>query len=266
MDPSNEETYEHFDELWGELREVFNDEFIHLGGDEVDSSCYKGNDKIAKFMMKENIFRAEELQQYWNGRIFEICEKNKFKYMVWEEAWYNGFPDEDDLGLNIKENVIIGIWKDFAQWDWARTLSKTTNEGFNSILLAPWYLDWGANWDISNKGWEYFYSVNMESWAKTEDQKKLFIGGSGALWAEYVDATQSLSQTYPRLSSTAEKLWSFNTRNTPGEEEFQRLADFRCKMMSRGVPVAARITFKKRPDRMFWNHCQKPFSYNLDVL
>ena len=57
-------------------------------------------------------------------------------------------------------------------------------------MLAPWYLDWGANWDISNKGWEYFYSVNMESWAKTEDQKKLFIGGSGALWAEYVDATQ----------------------------------------------------------------------------
>ena len=76
----------------------------------------------------------------------------------------------------------------------------------------------------------------------------------------------SLSQTYPRLSSTAEKLWSFNTRNTPGEEEFQRLADFRCKMMSRGIPVAARITDKKRADRMFWYHCQKPFSYNLDVL
>ena len=82
----------------------------------------------------------------------------------------------------------------------------------------------------------------------------------------YKNKNFSLSQTYPRLSSTAEKLWSFNTRNTPGEEEFQRLADFRCKMMSRGVPVAARITFKKRPDRMFWNHCQKPFSYNLDVL
>ena len=64
------------------------------------------------------------MQQYWNGRIFEISEKNKFKYMVWEEAWYNGFPDEEDLGLNIKENVIIGIWKDFAQWDWARTLRK----------------------------------------------------------------------------------------------------------------------------------------------
>ena len=73
-------------------------------------------------LFKENILRPEELQQYWNGRIFEICEKNKFKYLVWEEAWYNGFPDEEDLGLNIKENVIIGIWKDFAQWDWARTL------------------------------------------------------------------------------------------------------------------------------------------------
>ena len=52
MDPSNEETYKHFDELWGELREVFHDEYIHLGGDEVDSTCYKQNEKIAKFMMK----------------------------------------------------------------------------------------------------------------------------------------------------------------------------------------------------------------------
>ena len=56
--------------------------------------------------------------------------------MVWEEAWYNGFPDEEDLGLNIKENVIIGIWKDFAQWDWARTLRKDFLKSWKSIFLV----------------------------------------------------------------------------------------------------------------------------------
>lgn len=40
MDPSNESLFDFLTALFEELSEVFPDNFVHLGGDEVDTTCW----------------------------------------------------------------------------------------------------------------------------------------------------------------------------------------------------------------------------------
>jgi hexosaminidase len=43
INPALNQTYELIGKLWAELAEVFPDQYIHLGGDEVDQACWNSN-------------------------------------------------------------------------------------------------------------------------------------------------------------------------------------------------------------------------------
>jgi len=60
--------------------------------------------------------------------------------------------------------------------------------------------------------------------------RKRLIGGEAALWAEFVDGTNSLSRLWPRASAVAERLWSSIEVNNPEDAQF-RLDVHRCRML-----------------------------------
>lgn len=63
-----------------------------------------------------------------------------------------------------------------------------------------------------------------------EAARKRLIGGEAALWAEFVDGTNSLSRLWPRASAVAERLWSSMDVNDPEDAQF-RLDVHRCRML-----------------------------------
>ena len=92
FDPTKEETYEFLDKFFGEMCDLFPDEYFHIGGDENNGKQWNANRAIQKFMLKNNIKDNHELQAYFNNRILKILTKHGKKMIGWDEILHENMP------------------------------------------------------------------------------------------------------------------------------------------------------------------------------
>ncbi|XP_053303923.1 beta-hexosaminidase subunit beta isoform X1 [Spea bombifrons] len=220
INPILNETYAFMYKFFQEISQVFPDRYIHLGGDEVDFSCWKSNPDISKFMT-EHGFGGDycKLESFYVQNILEIVSSFKKGYIVWQEV----FDNKD----KINPDTIVEVWKGERCFE---ELYKVTAAGFQAILSSPWYLD------IISYGqdWQRYYKAEPLNFNGTEAQKKLVIGGEACLWGEFVDATNLTPRLWPRASAVAERLWSDKQVTSVGDA-YNRLVKHRCRMVRRGI-------------------------------
>ena len=107
MNPVRESTYKFLDKFLGEISHVFDDDFIHVGGDEVDLTCWWGhqrfrdrvlmclderamNAEVKNWMKEEEISFTKDLINYFMTRLLRIVKKKKKRAIVWHEAFRYG--------------------------------------------------------------------------------------------------------------------------------------------------------------------------------
>lgn len=90
LDPTNEKVYKIFNELFEEVRSLFPDEYIHLGMDEVYYDCWMSNPQIREFMIKKNMSRINELEQYYVRKTLSNVRDIGYRYMTWQDPVDNG--------------------------------------------------------------------------------------------------------------------------------------------------------------------------------
>jgi len=54
-DPTNEKNYDFMRTILTDFKNVFHDDYVHLGGDEVGFGCWKSNKNISDWMYQHNI-------------------------------------------------------------------------------------------------------------------------------------------------------------------------------------------------------------------
>ncbi|XP_021035771.1 beta-hexosaminidase subunit beta [Mus caroli] len=220
VDPSVNTTYAFFNTFFKEISSVFPDQFIHLGGDEVQFQCWASNPNIQSFMKRKGFgsdFRR--LESFYIKKILEIISSLKKNSIVWQEV----FDDKVEL----QPGTVIEVWK---SEHYSYELMQVTGSGFPAILSAPWYLDLISY----GQDWKNYYKVEPLNFEGSEKQKQLVIGGEACLWGEFVDATNLTPRLWPRASAVGERLWSPKTV-TDLENAYKRLAVHRCRMVSRGI-------------------------------
>ncbi|XP_036435833.1 beta-hexosaminidase subunit beta isoform X1 [Colossoma macropomum] len=223
VNPILNSTYDFMTRFFKEVSTVFPDAYIHLGGDEVDFTCWKSNPDIQKFMEKQGFGQDyKKLESYYIQRLLDIVSTTNKGYMVWQEVF--------DNGVKLKADTQLHVWKEKPPYH--DEMARITAAGFQTLLSSPWYL----NRISYGQDWLGIYKADPQNFNGTAEQKKLVIGGEACLWGEYVDATNLTPRLWPRASAVAERLWSDENVKDIGNA-YDRLVKHRCRMVRRGIPA-----------------------------
>ena len=65
LDPSRPELYEFLGTFLAEMGDIFIDDYMMLGGDEVDITCYDNSPSIASWMNAHNMNSSSIQQYFW---------------------------------------------------------------------------------------------------------------------------------------------------------------------------------------------------------
>lgn len=209
---------------------IFPDEFIHLGGDEVDLNCWEKNKAIEEYMTKNHLTTATLLSQ-WISQVrknVDDASNNNKRVMYWEDA----FNYTTGLTKNSNNKTVFAVWKD------KQTLHSIANSGSATTLSAGWYIH-------SQSKWTDFYDNepfdgNNTDWTPAE--KMLVYGGAVSYWGCSgfcpfpFTADKFDSRTWPVAAAAAERLWSSETV-TDHTQALPRLVAHTKRLMERGVRV-----------------------------
>ncbi|THD26849.1 Beta-hexosaminidase subunit alpha [Fasciola hepatica] len=224
IDPTRDSSYDFMRALLTEIKQTFWENFIHLGGDEVDFSCWSSNPDVKSFMEKMQ-FGANYslLQSYYMEKLIslthDIGDKRPIRTVVWQEVFDHGFRADN--------GTIIHVWKE----DWRSEMKNVTSAGFNALLSSCWYL----NYIYYGNDWIKQYNCDPADFGGTPEEIARVLGGEAAMWGEYVDDTNIFSRSWPRGAAVAERLWSTGLlKDTEFRPRFKRL---RCQMLKRGWRV-----------------------------
>ena len=269
LDPLKEETYAFLAALFAELRGVFRDAAVHLGGDEVqfrclnasadfrgrmvargyDASCpaadppKTGGNVCAnggpgfKKVVGDFVVRAQRLAR---AAGFE-------KLGGWQEIFdhYGGddatTPTPPVAGLD--PGTAIYAWL-APSWGWGNPASMAA-QGFDVVSTLGLYL--GS--DADHGDWRAFYDVHPRSSATRNASSRGYfnvtdpaeasrvLGAEACLWGERADGGDANLALWPRAAAAAEALYV--GPDLGGDDAvLARLLRHRCRLVQRGIPAA----------------------------
>jgi len=201
---------------------LFPDEFIHLGGDEVNTGCWSSTPAIADWLTKQKM-TADEGYAYFVKRVAAIAIKQGRRPIQWSEVF-------DHFKASLPKETIVHVWKDVTN------VTEVVALGYNVIRnvgydATSWYLD------NLNVNWRSVYSNEPCSGIPDSLCGKV-LGGHGEMWGETVDASDIEQTVWPRLAAIAEKLWSQRAVTTDPDPAEARILQFRCLLNERGIAAA----------------------------
>ena len=187
MDPTKKSTYKFLKKFLTEMCRLFPDEYFHIGGDENNGKQWDANKDIQQFMKDKGLKDNHALQNYFNGQLLAILQKNKKKMIGWDEILQPGLPMD----------AVIQSWRG------KEGLKDATTKGHKVILSNGYYID------LVQPAWKHYANdpspldLNL-----TAEQEKLILGGEATMWAELVTPETIDSRIWPRTAAIAERLWS----------------------------------------------------------
>ena len=220
LNPTDELVYTALEAIFSEVVEIFPDDFVHVGGDEVNPSWWSENPQAQAFIATHSLDDVRGLQNYFLQRLCAMLEAMGKRVIGWDEILHPDVP-----------NCVVQNWRGITTRDRALALNR------DCVVSGPFYLDlffpadlhYGFDVEGSQEemlaleddlakdlrlqhiakalAWTHQWregAVNIDA-AQTSAQ---VLGGEACLWAELVDSQTLMPRLWSRLPAVAEVLWS----------------------------------------------------------
>lgn len=223
LDVSKNFTFDVISGILTDLRKIFPFDLIHLGGDEVHTSCWTSTPHVKDWLEGNNL-TAKAAYQYFVLKAQELAVSQRWSPVNWEET-FNTFAS------HLNPQTVVHNWLG------SGVCPKAVAKGFRCIYSNQgfWYLD---HLDVP---WDDVYNAEPVEGINDSSQQELVIGGEVCMWGETADSSNIQQTIWPRAAAAAERLWSkrevISAKNITSTV-LSRLQYFRCLLHGRGVQAA----------------------------
>ncbi|WP_262244962.1 glycoside hydrolase family 20 protein [Parapedobacter soli] len=198
----NEKTFTFLKDVLTEVMAVFPSKYIHIGGDEVDTTSWGTCAKCRTRMEQLGVDSIAGLQNYAVARIDSFLQANGRRLIGWDEILDGGAPK--DATVMSWRNVESGLAAANAGHDVIMTP--------NSHLYFDHYQGNPRTEPEAIGGYiplQAVYGYNPIPAGLAADKAKHILGAQGNIWTEYMPTTDQVEyMAFPRAIALAEVVWS----------------------------------------------------------
>lgn len=253
---TNPDIYDLLYLVYGDIANLFSDDYMHVGGDEVRTRCFDEFNML-EWMGNHGMDNSSYLPilREFRIKISEFINSKEKKMVLWQEA----IEEMLELGPAnplSPSNSIAHVW---INDDYRASVKTMLKAGYPTLLSAGWYLDQqlprpgsyvpgtdeslvyaNATHYLDIDTWQDMYLLDpINGLGLTDAEKANFLGGEVAQWAEAVMGEGILTNIWPRAASGAERLWrGADPKSYDLAAAYHRLIRFQCYLYQRGVPAS----------------------------
>lgn len=237
-----ESTYKFIFDVIDELCELFPAPFFHIGGDETPKNEWHNCSECQRVMKENSLTNEEELQGYFNNRVYEYLKTKNKKMIAWNDVLKAG---------NLDKDIVVQYWTDYRD-------KKCENFAANGgkVILSKhqsFYFDMCySQVPLSN-------TYNFEPEKIGIANESAIMGVEGAVWTEWIADRLKLDVTlYPRMAALAEVAWT-NKKLKNMDDFLVRLESFKRIYEACGVWFAEDSVsmpkgyFRRKRDMKTWS-------------
>lgn len=195
-------TYQMLTAVLNEVMDLFPFEYIHIGGDECNTTAWENHQECQDFINKNKLEDEHGLQSYFIKEMEKVVNAGGKHLIGWNEILKGG----------LAPNATV------MSWQGEKGGIEAARQGHKAIM-TPYY----ANYFDMKQGQADFepnlgyletllstcYNFNVIPDSLTEEEGKLILGLQGNLWTESISDWGKLTyMTFPRLFAVAENGWT----------------------------------------------------------
>jgi hexosaminidase len=225
-----ESTFEVLEAVLSEVVELFPSEFIHLGGDEVNTEQWQASERIRARMQELGIEDIQALQNYYVERLQAYLDQHQRRVIGWDEILESQLPAHASV----------------MSWRGVEGAVEAAAKGHQTVLSPSptMYLDHiqtnradappGRGGIITARD---IYEFNPFPDTLAEN-RELLLGVQANLWTEHIRTEERAAyMSYPRAAAVAELGWTVAPRRSWESFAF-RLPVHSSRLKNLGIPAA----------------------------
>lgn len=226
-----ETTFGVLEDVMSEVVALFPGPYVHLGGDEVDTSQWSASDRIRTRMRELGIADLQSVQNLFVERLQAMLEPHGKRVVGWDEI----------LQSNLPADAVVMSWRG------VEGAVEAADKGYQAVLSpAPvLYLDHlqtaaaeappGRGGVITLRDVYEFDPLP----GRLGEQRERLLGLQGNLWTEHVRTEPYAAyMTWPRAAAIAELGWSAPQRRD-WDDFARRVPQAMARLQRLGVPAAS---------------------------
>ena len=214
--PGKESTFDFLENVFDEVMELFPNQEIHIGADEVNKEEWAKCPHCKKRMEEEGLESLEELQSYFVQRVEKYLNQNNHSIIGWDEILEGG----------LAPNATVMSWRGI------KGGIKAAKMG-HKVIMTPvdfCYFDYCQGDDRTKEPYVRFknylplskvYSFEPIPEELNKQEGELVIGAQANMWSNFIKSSSHVEyMTFPRLCAIAELTWSAKEK-----KDYQRFVE-----------------------------------------